>query len=30
VPPSSEAIGYAVTKASGRRPLRRGTLPTCT
>ena len=29
VPPSSEAIGYAVTKANGRRPLRPGRLPTC-
>jgi cytoskeleton protein RodZ len=29
VPASSEAIGYAVTKASGRRPLRAGQLPTC-
>jgi cytoskeletal protein RodZ len=29
VPPSSEAIGYSITKASGRRPLRPGHLPTC-
>jgi hypothetical protein len=29
VPPSSEAIGYAVTKASGRRSLGAGQLPTC-
>jgi cytoskeleton protein RodZ len=29
VPPSSEAIGYSITKASGRRPLRSGQLPTC-
>jgi cytoskeleton protein RodZ len=29
VPASSEAIGYSVTKASGRRPLRPGQLPTC-
>jgi cytoskeleton protein RodZ len=30
VPESSQAIGYAVTKASGRRPLPAGKLPTCT
>jgi cytoskeleton protein RodZ len=29
VPPSSEAIGYSITKASGRRPLQPGHLPTC-
>jgi cytoskeleton protein RodZ len=29
VPPSTEAIGYSITKASGRRPLRPGQLPTC-
>jgi hypothetical protein len=30
VPESSQAIGYAITKASGRRPLAPGKLPTCT
>ncbi|TMM19240.1 MAG: helix-turn-helix domain-containing protein [Actinobacteria bacterium] len=30
VPPSSQAIGYTITKAAGRRPLRLGQLPTCT
>jgi cytoskeleton protein RodZ len=30
VPPSSEAIGYSVTKANGRRTLQPGQLPTCT
>jgi cytoskeleton protein RodZ len=30
VPPSSQAIGYSVTKAEGRRPLSAGHLPTCT
>jgi cytoskeleton protein RodZ len=29
VPPSSQAIGYSITKAFGRRPLREGQLPTC-
>jgi cytoskeleton protein RodZ len=29
VPPSSQAIGYAITKASGRQPLQPGQLPTC-
>jgi Helix-turn-helix domain len=29
VPPSNEAIGYSITKASGRRLLRSGQLPTC-
>jgi hypothetical protein len=29
VPASSEAIGYSITKASGRRPLPSGQLPTC-
>ena len=29
VPESSQAIGYAITKASGRRPLAPGKLPTC-
>jgi cytoskeleton protein RodZ len=29
VPPSSEAIGYSLTKASGRRPLAPSRLPTC-
>jgi hypothetical protein len=29
VPPSSEAIGYAITKAGGRKPLPAGHLPTC-
>jgi helix-turn-helix protein len=29
VPPSSQAIGYAITKAAGRQPLRLGQLPTC-
>jgi cytoskeleton protein RodZ len=29
VPPSSEAIGYAITKARGRQPLSAGKLPTC-
>jgi cytoskeleton protein RodZ len=29
VPPSSEAIGYSITKASGRRALQAGHLPTC-
>jgi cytoskeleton protein RodZ len=30
VPPSSQAIGYSITKASGRRRLPLGELPTCT
>jgi len=30
VPPSSAAIGYSITKASGRHPLAAGQLPTCT
>ncbi len=29
VPPSSQAIGYSITKATGRRPLPAGQLPTC-
>jgi cytoskeleton protein RodZ len=29
VPPSNTAIGYTITKAAGRRPLRLGQLPTC-
>jgi cytoskeleton protein RodZ len=29
VPPSSQAIGYSITKATGRRPLPAGRLPTC-
>jgi cytoskeleton protein RodZ len=29
VPPSSQAIGYSITKAGGRRPLPAGQLPTC-
>jgi cytoskeleton protein RodZ len=29
VPPSSQAIGYSITKAGGRRPLSAGQLPTC-
>jgi hypothetical protein len=29
VPPSSEAIGYTITKARGRQPLAAGQLPTC-
>jgi len=29
VPPSSQAIGYAITKARGRQPLAPGRLPTC-
>jgi hypothetical protein len=29
VPPSSQAIGYTVTEAGGRSPLRVGQLPTC-
>jgi hypothetical protein len=29
VPPSSEAIGYSITKARGRQPLPAGQLPTC-
>jgi cytoskeleton protein RodZ len=29
VPPSSQAIGYSITKATGRRPLAAGQLPTC-
>jgi helix-turn-helix protein len=29
VPSSSQAIGYSITKAYGRRPLREGQLPTC-
>jgi cytoskeleton protein RodZ len=29
VPPSSQAIGYSITKAAGRRPLAAGQLPTC-
>jgi cytoskeleton protein RodZ len=29
VPPSSQAIGYSLTKANGRRPLAAGALPTC-
>jgi cytoskeleton protein RodZ len=30
VAPSSQAIGYSITKAAGRRPLAAGQLPTCT
>lgn len=30
VPPSSQAIGYSITKLDGRRPLPAGRLPTCT
>ncbi len=30
VPPSSQAIGYSITKAKGRQPLPAGHLPTCT
>jgi cytoskeleton protein RodZ len=30
VPPSSQAIGYSITKAHGRHPLSPGQLPTCT
>jgi hypothetical protein len=30
VPASSQAIGYSITKALGRRPLHAGQLPTCT
>jgi cytoskeleton protein RodZ len=30
VPPSSQAIGYSITKAGGRKPLPAGRLPTCT
>jgi cytoskeletal protein RodZ len=30
VAPSSQAIGYSITKANGRRPLAPGQLPTCT
>jgi cytoskeleton protein RodZ len=30
VPPSSQAIGYSITKSTGRRPLAAGQLPTCT
>jgi cytoskeleton protein RodZ len=30
VPPSSQAIGYSITKAGGRKPLPVGKLPTCT
>jgi cytoskeleton protein RodZ len=30
VPPSSQAIGYSITKADGRHPLSPGQLPTCT
>jgi cytoskeleton protein RodZ len=30
VPPSSQAIGYSITKAYGRQPLAPGQLPTCT
>jgi hypothetical protein len=29
VPASNQAIGYSITKATGRRPLRAGQLPTC-
>jgi hypothetical protein len=29
VPPSSQAIGYSITKARGRQPLSAGQLPTC-
>ncbi len=29
VPPSSRAIGYAITRSTGRRPLAAGQLPTC-
>jgi helix-turn-helix protein len=29
VPPSSQAIGYSITKARGRQPLAQGQLPTC-
>ena len=30
VPPSSQAIGYSITKATGRQSLQAGQLPTCT
>jgi hypothetical protein len=30
VPPSSQAIGYSITRVGGRRPLTAGQLPTCT
>ncbi len=30
VPPSSQAIGYSITKGGGRKPLAAGKLPTCT
>ena len=30
VPPASQATGYTITKAAGRRPLRLGQIPTCT
>jgi cytoskeleton protein RodZ len=30
VPPSSQAIGYSITKTGGRKPLSAGRLPTCT
>ncbi len=30
VPPSSQAIGYSITKGGGRKPLPAGKLPTCT
>jgi hypothetical protein len=30
VPPSSQAIGYSITRARGRQPLPAGSLPTCT
>jgi cytoskeleton protein RodZ len=30
VPPSSQAIGYSITRARGRQPLPQGSLPTCT
>jgi cytoskeleton protein RodZ len=30
VPPSTEAIGYEITRAHGRQPLQAGKLPTCT
>jgi hypothetical protein len=29
VPPSSQAIGYSITKAAGRTRLHNGQLPTC-
>jgi hypothetical protein len=29
VPPSTQAIGYSITKANGRQPLAAGELPTC-